>query len=78
MVNDPKPLAVPVRKVASLLSVSERHVWALTRDRRMPAPMKFGRARRWNWADLEGWLAAGAPSCDEWERIKAARNGGAS
>jgi hypothetical protein len=31
---------------------------------------KLGRARRWVRAEVERWLAAGAPPAVEWEQLK--------
>ena len=37
-----------VKQVAVLLHCSERHVYRLADDRRMPPPMKLGALVRWN------------------------------
>ena len=66
-------LAVPARQVAKLLSISERHVWALDSSGRLPRPSRLGRAVRWNVDELRRWQDAGCPARDEWERIKGAR-----
>ncbi len=53
-------LAIPASAVAKLLSISERHVWALSASGRLPPPIRLGRSVRWNRAELQDWLAAGA------------------
>jgi excisionase family DNA binding protein len=51
-----------VRAVAELLGCSARHVFRLTEDKRMPAPVRIGALVRWRRADLDAWLAAGCPA----------------
>lgn len=63
-------LAVPARQVAKLLSISERHVWALNSSGRIPRPSRLGRAVRWNLNELRAWQDAGCPAREEWARIK--------
>lgn len=67
-------LAIPADAVARLLCVSVRHLWDLNASGRVPRPVRLGRSVRWDVAELESWLAAGAPSRDEWERLKAQNN----
>ena len=63
-------LAIPASAVAKLLSISERHVWALNTSGRLPRPARYGRAVRWNLAELRAWQDAGSPPRDRWEQIK--------
>ncbi len=63
-------LAIPASAVAKLLSISERHVWALSASGRLPRPVRYGRAVRWNLAELRAWQDAGSPPRDRWEQIK--------
>ena len=69
-------LAVPARQVAKLLSISERHVWALDSSGRLPSPNRLGRSVRWNVNELRAWQDAGCPARDEWERIKNGKGAG--
>lgn len=63
-----QPLTVTAREAARLLGISERHLWTMLHDGRLgPQPMRFGRAVRWNRAEIEAWLSAGAPSRDDWQ-----------
>ncbi len=64
-------LAIPASAVAKLLSISERHVWALNTSGRLPRPARYGRAVRWSLAELRAWQDAGSPPRDRWEKIKA-------
>ncbi len=64
-------LAIPASEVAKLLGISQRHLWNLSTTGRLPRPDRLGRSVRWNRAELEAWLAAGGPTRDKWERIKA-------
>lgn len=63
-------LAIPAFEVAKLLNVSERHIWAMTSSGRLPRPIRLGRSVRWNRAELQEWLAAGAPPRDRWEQLQ--------
>ena len=63
-------LAIPASKVAELLNVSERHVWALNSSDRLPQPIRLGRRVLWSRAEIAAWLEAGAPTRDRWEQIK--------
>ena len=63
-------LAVDAAELAKLLQVSLRHVNALNSSGRLPKPIRLGRSVRWPRAELEAWLAAGAPSRDEWDAIR--------
>jgi len=63
-------LALSAAEVAKLLGVSERHVWALHSSGRLPRPIRLGRAVRWNVAELQAWLDAGAPERFRWETLR--------
>jgi predicted DNA-binding transcriptional regulator AlpA len=60
-------LALSAAKVAELLEISERHLWALHSQGRIPRPVALGRSKRWAVEELRAWLAAGSPSRDKWE-----------
>lgn len=68
-------LALTADEVAMLLNVSRRHVAALHATDRLPQPIRLGRAVRWRADELRAWLAAGAPSRDRWEALKAKGHG---
>jgi len=63
-------IALPAADVATILDVSERHVWSLHASGRLPRPVRLGRAVRWSADELRDWLAAGAPSREVWEQIR--------
>jgi excisionase family DNA binding protein len=63
------PLAVTADEVAELLGVSRAHVWRLHSSGRLPSPVRFGRAVRWDRQMLAQWLAAGAPPRVKWEEM---------
>ena len=63
-------LALPAEEVARLLGISTRHLWSLNSSGRLPRPIRFGRAVRWNLEELRAWLAAGAPERTKWEEIR--------
>lgn len=64
------PLLVPAERVASLLSISTRHVRLLDATEQIPVPLRIGRRTLWRVADIEGWVAAGCPSRHRWELVR--------
>lgn len=56
------------RDVAGVLKITTRQVFKLRSSGRMPAPVKVGRSTRWRASELAGWVEAGCPGRDEWER----------
>lgn len=63
-------LAVSAADVAKLLNLSLRHVNNLNASGRLPRPIRLGRSVRWPRAELEAWIAAGAPSRQEWDKMR--------
>jgi len=63
-------IAADAAKVAKLLDVSERHVWALHSSGRIPQPVRLGRSVRWPVHELKSWLDAGAPERGRWEQVR--------
>jgi predicted DNA-binding transcriptional regulator AlpA len=74
-----EPLAVDSAGLAALLSVSERHVRAMTKSGTLgPRPLKFGASIRWSVAEVRDWLACGSrtgrlPDRRTWEAMKRAQ-----
>ena len=68
--NETARMAVPATEVAAILGISVRHVWALLSQRRLPKPIRLGRAVRWNVDEIRAWLAAGAPDTAVWEESR--------
>jgi predicted DNA-binding transcriptional regulator AlpA len=67
-------LALSAKDVAALLNISKAQVWKLHASGRLPLPLYLGsKAPRWRTAELEAWLAAGAPDRATWERLKGGR-----
>ena len=65
-------LVLTAAEVAKLLQISERHLWACHSSGRLgPRPISLGRAKRWHFAELRAWLAAGAPSRELWDATQA-------
>ena len=61
---------VDMRKVAEIMSVSQRTVWALASREAMPKPIRLGRCVRWPEEEIHAWLKAGCPSGNEWEKVR--------
>ena len=51
-------LAYRVGEVASLLGISQRHVWKLAAAGQLPQPVRLGRSVRWLHEDLVVYLEA--------------------
>lgn len=51
-------LALNVNQVAMLLNISSRTIWRLVSLGDMPAPVSFGRAKRWPRKAIESYVAA--------------------
>ena len=61
-----------VKDVAAMLSVSQRQVWKLNASAKIPAPIRLARSVRWDRAELEAFIRAGAPNRDRWEAMRRA------
>jgi excisionase family DNA binding protein len=55
------PVLIDVRAVAELLGCSDRHVYRLADNGRMPKPRKLGALCRWSRAEIDAWIADGCP-----------------
>jgi excisionase family DNA binding protein len=53
----PTKLLLSVKKIAELLSISERTVWMRSSCGEMPSPLSIGRLKRWPRDALEEWIA---------------------
>lgn len=64
-----KPLLLTGPEAAQLCGVKPRTWWRWTHSGRAPRPIKFADARpgsvRYRRSELEEWVAAGCPRCDE-------------
>ena len=63
-------LAVNIDGAAELVGCSARHLRALLAQGRFPRGVRLGRRVVWPVAELEAWLAAGAPRVEVWEELK--------
>jgi excisionase family DNA binding protein len=68
--SEVQPLLVGAAEAARLLGISERHFYKLHSSGRVPKPVRFGRAVRWQVAELHAWLGAGAPARARWEAMQ--------
>jgi excisionase family DNA binding protein len=62
--NDYKPLLLDTRDVAMLLKCSDRHITNLSKEGRIPPPVRLGSLVRWPRETIEYWIAAGCPAVD--------------
>jgi predicted DNA-binding transcriptional regulator AlpA len=73
-VNELHPLTEDQDELARDLRCSRRHVEAMDRDGRLgPRPIRLGRRRVWVRAEIQAWLAAGAPDRVAWLAIQRGR-----
>lgn len=63
-----RALTASALQAARICGVSESTWWKLHAARRIPAPVKIGRATRWVIPEIHRWLEAGAPARDAWDR----------
>ena len=55
-------MLIDVRRLAELLSCSQRHVWKLRAENRIPPPTQLGGMIRWQESEIRSWIAAGCPA----------------
>ncbi len=67
------PLAFSAQQLADRLGVSLRHLRRCDSAGKLPRPIRLGRSVRWPVAEIEQWMAAGAPDRRTWEALKGAR-----
>ena len=65
----PLPILVPAREAARLLNIGLSLFYALKSSGRLPAPVRLGRAVRWNRETLIAWCNAGCPSAERFEAL---------
>lgn len=65
-----QPLAVDAAQAARMCGIGRTCWLGLVNAGRAPAGIRLGKRVVWRIADLDDWLAAGAPSRDQWERKK--------
>lgn len=51
-----------VEEVAAMLQISPRTVYRLNDRGKIPQPIRLGRSVRWNYREIEEWIAIGCPS----------------
>jgi len=64
------PLVLTARDAAALLKIGKSTFLRLHAAGKVPQPVRFGRSVRWRRAEIEAWVAAGAPSRDKWARLQ--------
>jgi predicted DNA-binding transcriptional regulator AlpA len=64
-------LLYSAEKLAGVLGVSVRHLWALHSSNRLgPQPIALGRRKVWSRDEIERWVAAGCPSREKWLELQ--------
>lgn len=59
-------LLISDRELAGLLGCSRALVWRLNSAGQVPEPVHIGGLTRWRKAEIESWVAAGAPPRTRW------------
>ena len=62
-----KGLLIDSRQAAKLLKVSERTLWRMWNEGKMPKPIRIGQAVRFSYEELQAWVNAGGPPQKEWK-----------
>jgi len=60
-------ICVSARELSDLLDISERHVWRMNAERKLPKPIRIGRCTRWGMKQIKQWLVWGCPSRRQFE-----------
>lgn len=60
MTNPGVPELLTAREVAQILRISERSVWRLVSEKKLPGPLHVGGAARWSAPEIEQWLQQAA------------------
>ena len=66
----PEMILVDADALAEMLGISRRHLKRLEASGRLPAPIRLGRAVRWNLTEVREWAAAGCPGRARWEILR--------
>ena len=70
-IKPPEPLAVGAEALGAMLGLSVRTIRQLDAAGKLPKPVTIGaRSIRWPVAEIEVWLAAGAPDRVAWNAIR--------
>lgn len=64
-------MLLDVHGVADLLGISASGVRKFDSSGRLPLGIHLGRCKRWREEELREWIAAGCPSRQRWEGMKA-------
>lgn len=63
------PELLTAREVAQVLRISERSVWRLCSEKKIPSPLHVGGAARWMKADIERWFELATKKRDQDQAI---------
>lgn len=66
---------IDVKKVATILGCSQRHIYRLCDSQLMPQPIRLRSLVRWNRVELEDWVAQGCPAVSVSNEKGGDRNG---
>ena len=60
-------LLIDMREASKLLKVSQRTIYAMHSQGRMPKPIRIGSAIRWPYNQLKAWVDSGCPETNQWK-----------
>lgn len=63
------PELMTAREVAQVLRISERSVWRLCAEKKIPSPLHVGGAARWKKQDFEQWFKVATQRRDQQQSL---------
>ena len=60
-------LLLTYKEAGKLLKVSDRTVWTMSHEGKMPKPIRIGQSVRFCYEELRAWANAGCPPQSEWK-----------
>ena len=61
----PNKLLLSISDLQTALGISERTLWRMASAGKLPASIKIGKLRRWRRSDVDAWIHAGCPDCND-------------
>ncbi len=59
------PELLRIEQVSQLLNISERTIYRMQEEERIPPPVELLKSKRWQRLVLLKWIADGCPSCPQ-------------
>jgi predicted DNA-binding transcriptional regulator AlpA len=72
VVKEPEPALISAKRAAAFCGVSTSSWYRCLSAGKVPAPVKLNGRTLWRLLELRDWIAAGCPSRQRWEHVRAA------